>query len=189
MPDDPFGRVTLGGTAVEVTRLGLGLAPLGGLYRAVSDEQAAVTLGHAWELGVRYFDVAPLYGYGRAEARLGRALAGRPRGEFAVSSKVGRSLKARDAIAPGDDIDRQAIDGREDAFYADTPPVRPVFDYSYDGVLRQVDDSLGRLGLDSDRCPLHPRSGRPLGAGHLGCLSRPRPSCGRKARSGPSAPA
>jgi D-threo-aldose 1-dehydrogenase len=145
---DPLRRETVGRGGTSVTRLGFGCAPIGGLYRAVTEDEAVATARHAWELGIRYFDVAPLYGYGNAERRLGLALAGRPREEFAVSTKVGRRLDPREAVAPGADIDRQARAGREDAFYVDTPPVRPVFDYSYDGVLRQVEESLGRLGLD-----------------------------------------
>ena len=148
MVADPFLQVPVGRTGVRVSRLGFGCAPIGGLYRAVAEEDAISTARHAWDVGIRYFDVAPLYGYGNAERRLGRALAGRPRDAFAVSTKVGRRLDPRDAIAPDADVDRQAQAGREDAFYVDTPPVRPVFDYSYDGVLRQVEESLGRLELD-----------------------------------------
>jgi D-threo-aldose 1-dehydrogenase len=145
---DPLERVHVGRTDVRITRLGFGTAEIGGLYRPVSDDAAAAMLDHAWGLGIRYFDTAPLYGYGNAERRLGLALAGRPRGDFVVSTKVGRRLYPRDALPASADIDRQAFDGREDAFYAGTPPVRPVFDYSADGVRRSLDESLERLGLD-----------------------------------------
>src|SRR5207237_237087 len=63
---EPTERVALGSSGVRVTRLGFGTAEIGGLYRAVSDADAAATLEHAWAAGVRYFDSAPLYGYGNA---------------------------------------------------------------------------------------------------------------------------
>ena len=145
---DPFAPVPLGRTAVTVTRLGLGTAEIGGLYRAVRDEDAATLVEHAWARGVRYFDTAPLYGYGNAERRLGQVLAGRPRDAFALSTKVGRLIVPIDDVPPGADIDRQAFGGRDDAFYAGVPPVRVVFDYSADGVRRSIGASLERLGLD-----------------------------------------
>ena len=148
MPFEPTDRRTLGRTGLSVTRLGFGAAPIGGLFRAVSDEEAVATASRAWELGIRTFDVAPLYGYGAAERRLGTALSGRPRDEYVLSTKVGRLIRATDEIPPGADIDRQAIDGREDAYYVGTGPVRVVFDYSADGVRRSIEESLTRLGLD-----------------------------------------
>jgi D-threo-aldose 1-dehydrogenase len=148
MSFDPFERVTLGRTSVVITRLGLGSAELGGLYRAVSDEDASALIGHAWDVGVRYFDTAPLYGYGNGERRLGLGLGGRDRDAFALSTKVGRLLYPRDEIPVGAEIDRQALGGQDDGFYAGTPDVRPVFDFSRDAVLRSVDASLERLGLD-----------------------------------------
>jgi len=101
-------------------RLGLGCAPLAGLYAAVSDEEARATVDAAWDAGIRFFDVAPLYGEGRSEKRLGAALADRPRDEYALSTKVGRLV----------------VDGAI------------VFDFSRDGVLRSLEESLERLGLD-----------------------------------------
>ena len=144
----PFERVPIGSTGVSVTRLGLGAASIGGLYRPVADRDAVALVDHAWEMGIRYFDVAPLYGYGNGERRIGLGLAHRPRGEFAVSTKVGRLLVPRGEVRPDHDIDRQALGDREDAYYVDTPAVRVVFDYSHDGVLRSVEESLARLGLD-----------------------------------------
>jgi D-threo-aldose 1-dehydrogenase len=141
-------RVSLGRTGVLVTRLGFGTAEIGGLYRAVSDPDANKVLEHAWSAGVRYFDTAPLYGYGNAERRLGAMLHGRARDQFVVSTKVGRLLVPAGDVSADMDVDRQERDGVSDAFYEGTPPVRPVFDYSYDGVLRSVEASLGRLGLD-----------------------------------------
>jgi D-threo-aldose 1-dehydrogenase len=131
---DPVSRARLGGTDLLVTRLGLGLAPIGGLYTAVSDEQARATIDRAWQHGVRLFDTAPLYGYGRSEQRTGAALAGRPRAELVLSTKVGRLL--RSSGDAGEDI------------WADLPPgVAPRWDFSYEGVLRSVADSRQRLGV------------------------------------------
>jgi len=129
MPD-PFERVALGRTALSVTRLSLGTGALGWLYTPVAREQALATVRQALDLGGRLLDTAPLYGSGRAEARLGAALAGRPRDSFAVATKVGYVLDP--AELPDD-----------------APPPRPLgHDFSYDGVLRSLDGSLKRLGLD-----------------------------------------
>ncbi len=148
MPFDPFEPMPIGRTGLAPTRLGFGTAEIGGLFRAVSDAEAARVIDHAWQIGIRYFDSAPLYGYGNAERRLGASLRGRSRDDFVVSTKVGRLLVPVDEVAPGADIDRQSRDGVDDAHYAGTPAVRVVFDYSADGVMGSVEDSLGRLGLD-----------------------------------------
>jgi D-threo-aldose 1-dehydrogenase len=142
MPFEPTERLALGRTGLSVTRLGFGGASIGGLFSAVSDEDAVATVEHAWELGIRTFDVAPLYGYGAAERRLGMALAGRPRDEYVLSTKVGRLVRSLDAIPAGADIDQQ------DDNYVRTEPVGLVFDYSADGVRRSIEESLQRLGLD-----------------------------------------
>jgi D-threo-aldose 1-dehydrogenase len=129
-------RATVGGqdtsVAVELTRLGLGTAPLAGLYEATDAETARATVDRAWELGIRYFDTAPLYGSGLAEQRVGAALRDRPRDEFLLSTKVGRLLRP----------------GVPDAVFKDAPPLAPVFDFSGDGLLRSLEESLERLGLD-----------------------------------------
>lgn len=131
----PTNRVALGRTGLRVTRLGLGCAPLGNLYTAVSDAQAVAAIDRAWELGVRFFDTAPLYGHGLAEERLGVALRARPRGDFALATKVGRLL----APDQGDE---------EPSMFVNVPPVHPVFDFSHDGTLRSFEASLERLGVD-----------------------------------------
>jgi len=113
-----------------------GGAPIGGLYAPVSDEAAAATLAAAWDAGIRAFDTAPHYGVGLSEQRIGDFLAGRPRAEFVVSTKVGRRLVP--ATGP--------VDGA-DEFYG-TPTLRRVRDYSADGARRSLDDSLRRLRLD-----------------------------------------
>jgi D-threo-aldose 1-dehydrogenase len=117
-------------------RLVFGGAPIGGLYAPVSDAAAAATLAAAWDAGIRAFDTAPHYGVGLSEQRIGEFLAGRPPSEFVVSTKVGRLL----APAGG------SVDG-VDEFYG-TPALRRARDYSPDGVLRSLEDSLRRLRLD-----------------------------------------
>jgi D-threo-aldose 1-dehydrogenase len=110
--------------------LGLGTAPLAGLHRAVDEREAVGAIEQAWDLGIRFFDTAPYYGSGLAETRLGSALRGRPRSEFVVSTKVGRRLRR----------------GRSSWYGA--PPLRSYFDFSYDGTLESLEESLERLGLD-----------------------------------------
>jgi len=120
-----------------LARFGLGTAPLGNLFSAVSDTEAEATVHAAWARGVRYFDTAPLYGHGLAEIRLGRALAAYPRSEYRLESKVGRVLDAPPAGS-----------ARPSSAFVDVPALDPVFDYSRNGVLRSFEDSLTRLGVD-----------------------------------------
>jgi len=115
---------------LELGGLGLGTAPLGGLYEAVDDETAHAVVERAWQLGIRYFDTAPYYGSGNAERRLGAALRERPRDEFVVSTKVGRLLR------PGE------------SGWHGAPPLEAYFDFSHDAALRSLEASLERLGLD-----------------------------------------
>ena len=155
MSIDPFEPVPLGRAPVEVQRFGLGMAALSGLFRVVTDEEAAVVLDRAWEAGVRYYDTAPLYGYGLGEQRLGRLLQRHDRGTYAVSSKVGRLLYpiAEIEADPSLEPDRPAVDipdfDPHEGYFKGAPDERPVFDYSYDGVLRSVEDSLRRTGLEA----------------------------------------
>jgi D-threo-aldose 1-dehydrogenase len=148
MAFDPIARVPLDATGLSVTRLGLGGASIGGLFTAVSDESARSTIRHAWDLGIRYFDTAPLYGYGASERRFGAALAGEQRDAFVLSTKVGRLVRLPREIGPADEIDRQRAGDADDAFYVRSGDERLVFDYSADGVRRSIGESLERLGLD-----------------------------------------
>jgi D-threo-aldose 1-dehydrogenase len=116
-------------------RLGLGGAPLGNLFAAVSDEDAGALLDAAWASGCRSFDSAPHYGHGLSEHRLGQALRQHPRNDFVLSSKVGRLLTP-DPSAP------RAQNG-----YVDSLPFRQAWDFSAAGTRRSVEDSLQRLGL------------------------------------------
>ncbi len=117
--------------------LGLGTAPLGNLFAAVSDAEAAATVNTAWQHGIRYFDTAPQYGHGLAETRLGAALAAYPRDEYTLVSKVGRVLEPVVAGA-----------ARPVSSFVDLPAADLMFDYSRDGVLRSLEESLERLGAD-----------------------------------------
>jgi D-threo-aldose 1-dehydrogenase len=128
-------RVALGATGVTVTRLGLGLAPLGGLYSAVGDAAAAATVERAWEHGIRYFDTAPLYGSGLSERRAGRVLAHKPRAEFVLSTKVGRRLQS-------------TVGDADQEIWAEASPESPVWDFSAEGTRQSLAESLDRLGLD-----------------------------------------
>ncbi len=148
MAFDPFEQVALGGTGLAVTRLAFGSATIGGLFREVPEQAAVDTCAHAVQMGIRYFDVAPVYGYGNSERRLGAVLSTLPRSSFVVSTKVGRLLIDREAPVEGLDVDHQRVAGQDDYFYRGTPAVRPIFDYSRDGVLRSLDASLKRLSLD-----------------------------------------
>jgi len=148
MAFDPLARVPLGRSGLSVTRLGFGGASIGGIYTAVSDADAQATVRRAWDLGIRLFDTAPLYGYGASERRVGAVLCDEPRDSFVLSTKVGRLVRRPEEISPGADIDHQRFDGRDDAFYVVDGPERVVFDYSADGVRRSLEESLQRLGLD-----------------------------------------
>lgn len=134
--NDPHTLHQIGKTMLRVSALGLGTAPLGGLFAPVGERAAADTIERAWSLGLRFFDTAPQYGNGLSERRLGAFLRTKPRHSFVLATKVGRLLRVP-ATGSGDD-----------AFYKGTPPERPVFDFSHDGVLRSVQESLDRLGLD-----------------------------------------
>ena len=145
---DPYERVKLGATGVEVTRLGFGSAEIAGLYKAVPEEQAAALMAHMWDSGVRYFDSAPLYGYGTAERRVGNGLRAHLRHEYTLSTKVGRLLVPIEPAASVSDSGSQLKPGEADLFFGDIPPLQIRYDYTRDGVMRSVEESLGRLGLD-----------------------------------------
>ena len=121
--------------ALLASPLGLGGAPFGNLFRAVSDGDAIATIREAVAAGIAYFDTAPHYGSGRSEMRFGAALRDTPRDAFLLSTKVGRLLTP-ERTAPS------AQHG-----YVDVLPYVQHYDYSYDGTLRSLDDSLGRLAL------------------------------------------
>jgi D-threo-aldose 1-dehydrogenase len=127
----------LGRTGLTVSTLGFGGAPLGDLYQLLDDDTALGAVATAVAAGVTLYDVAPLYGYGLAEHRLGTVLKRLPRDSFLVSTKVGRWLKP----APDGPRDRAGFRGGLS--------FDPVIDYSYDGTMRAFEQSLHRLGLPS----------------------------------------
>jgi D-threo-aldose 1-dehydrogenase len=134
----PDTRRRIGRTEVAVTPIGLGAAALGNLYVEVDDETAEQTVAVGWDCGVRWFDTAPHYGLGLSERRLGRALRGRPREAYVVSTKVGRLLDALDTPTGNDLAHGFAVPATH----------RRRWDFSADGVRRSLEESLVRLGLE-----------------------------------------
>lgn len=127
----------IGNGGLTFTELGFGAAPLGNLYRAISEAEAEAILEAAWAGGVRTFDTAPLYGLGLSETRLNRFLRGKPRDEYVLSTKIGRLF-------------RVTTPDQRDGFgkWFDVPARNEVYDYGYDAVFRSLEFSLERLGLD-----------------------------------------
>ena len=120
---------------IQLPTLGFGGAPLGNMFKAVPEDQAQATLEAAWQAGIRYYDTSPHYGAGLSEQRFGKFLAGKPRDELVLSSKVGRLL--------------QPADQPENAKpFTGELPNRRVIDYSADGARRSIESSLERLGVD-----------------------------------------
>jgi D-threo-aldose 1-dehydrogenase len=126
------------GAELNFTELGFGSAPIGNLYKALDEQQAQDTMAAAWKFGIRYYDTAPLYGLGLSETRLNHFLRDKKRVDFVLSTKIGRTLQ----VCPPDQ--RTAI-GK----FFKTPSRRQVYDYTYDGVMRSLEFSLERLGVDS----------------------------------------
>lgn len=133
----------LGATGLTVTALGLGTAPLGGLYAPVPAATARAVLETAWAQGIRYFDTAPMYGLTRSEHLLGQFLQ-EVDDPFVISTKVGRLMTTERA---GRRLPPEPPKNPLDPGFLNALPFREVFDYSYDGVMRSFDDSQQRLGL------------------------------------------
>src|SRR5690242_12824329 len=119
--------------------LGSGTAPLGNMFRDIPDDEAAATVDAAWQAGTRFFDTAPFYGAGLSEIRLGHQLAQYDRDDYVLSTKVGRII-----------LDSQTDTLRDDdgGIFAHGRPNEWVYDYSRDGTLKSIADSLSRLGVD-----------------------------------------
>lgn len=126
----------LGASGINLSLLGFGAAPIGNLYQPLTDAQAQDAVTSALDAGIHYFDTAPHYGFGLSETRLGSALKV-ARDRLVISSKVGRVLVPTNSSA-------SVRHG-----FADAPPLEPVFDYTYDGVMRSFEASLKRLQVDS----------------------------------------
>jgi len=135
-PVPPLPVRPLAGTPVSLTELGFGAASLGNLYRETSDAESRSAVDRAWERGIRYFDTAPHYGLGLSELRLGAALASRARDEYVLSTKVGRLL-----------VPNEHPVGRDPDFVV-PDALRREWDFSRDGILRSLEQSLERLGTD-----------------------------------------
>ena len=142
-------KQSIGNQGLEVTQLGLGGTSYANMYSAVSEGVAVDTITSAFDAGIRYFDTAPLYGFGLSETRLGAGLGQLDRAECVVSSKVGYTLVPSGTSEPPVEV------------FVDTPPLASAFDYSRDAILRSLDESLECLNLsridlvyvhDPDRC-------------------------------------
>lgn len=131
-----FATRPIGQTGLRVTEFGLGGGPFGNLMAPVSDAGGRATIDAAWETGFRYFDTAPVYGFGLSERRVGLALRELGRDEAVLSTKVGRLLRPDGSWHPFRRM------------FPDAAPFRPDYDYSYDGVMRSFEASLQRLGLE-----------------------------------------
>jgi D-threo-aldose 1-dehydrogenase len=132
----PRKFVTRAGRELRFTSLGFGSAPLGNYLRPLTEPESDAILAAAWASGLRYFDTAPLYGLGLSEQRVGRLLRKQPRGDFTISTKVGRLLEP---CKPDE------VNG---VIFVDTPQVKFVYDYSYDAVMRSYEESRKRIGID-----------------------------------------
>jgi D-threo-aldose 1-dehydrogenase len=171
-------RLRLGSTRVEVTRLGLGTVPIGGLYSAVEEDAALALVRRTYEIGVRLFDTAPQYGNGLAEERLSEVLPSLPRDEIVVATKVGRLIRPASFQRKARQVIDEAIrnrslkrlqlgaarlreraraqrqgdaltDGRRPAGNSPSPVhLDAIYDFSYDGVMTSFEESLRRLRLD-----------------------------------------
>ncbi|GAS89709.1 aldo/keto reductase [Mycolicibacterium brisbanense] len=125
-----------GRSGLEFTAIGYGGAPIGNFNGVFTDAEARELVDLAWDQGVRYFDTAPGYGNGLSEYRLGHALRDRDRTDTVLSTKVGRVLRP--------EIDAPSTNGQ----YLEIPPFVAEFDYSYDGVMRAVEQSMQRMLTD-----------------------------------------
>src|SRR4051794_1458705 len=127
-------RIRLGRSAVEITGLGFGGGPLGGLFAPITSEQAHTAMAAAWDAGIRFYDTSPHYGLGQSEHFTGSFLRDKPRSEYTLSTKVGRVLVPQDARGQQDPVGFHVL-----ADY------RRVRDFTRDGVRRSVEESLRRM--------------------------------------------
>jgi len=142
---DVTQRRPVGGTGIELPQLGLGTNPLGGIHDAIPPDVAVATVERAWDLGVRFFDTAPVYGYGNAERAVGAALRSKPRDDYVLTTKVGRLLLPD---GPPEREDTMVLWQGERLYKGADPSLRPYFDFSYDGVMRSLEASQQRTGIE-----------------------------------------
>lgn len=141
---NPSHKRRLGRVDLEVTAFAFGAAPIGNIFRPITEQESDAMVQHAWDAGVRFYDTAPMYGHGLSELCTGHSLRWKRRDDFVLASKVGRVLKP----ARRDTIDF--------APWVDGAPFTMHFDYSYDGTMRSFEDSLQRPGLERmDVCFIH----------------------------------
>ncbi len=134
---DPFELRRISDTQIAVTSLGFGGASMGNMYTVAHDDAAVQAIRGAYEAKVRYFDTAPMYGFGKSERLYGSVLKKQPRDSFVLSTKVGRLIVAGDPTPESENTPFVELDN-----------VYSVFDYSRDGVLRSLEESRKRLGID-----------------------------------------
>lgn len=127
---------TLGRTNLNITEMSFGAAPIGNIFRTISEEESRNMMNFAWDKGIRSYDTAPMYGHGLSEARVGESLRWKNRDDYILITKVGRTLHPKK---------RSEIDFTP---WVDGLPFEMQFDYSYDGVMRAFEDSHQRLGLE-----------------------------------------
>lgn len=128
-----FGLRKLGKTSLQLSELGLGCAAMAGNHKTVTEEDNRAAIDEGLAQGITFVDTAPFYGFGRSEHYVGDAI--RCRQEIVLSTKAGRLLKPEPAPKPVADEWPGSFD------------FNPVYDYSYDGVMRSYEDSIQRLGL------------------------------------------
>ncbi len=138
MPNTATALKKVGSTSLSLPAMGFGAAHLGELYARVDEADSRATLEAAWAAGVRYYDTAPWYGRGLSEHRLGGFLRTKPRGEFKLTTKVGRTLHRPKDPAH---FDRSPWTGGLN--------FEVNFDYSYDGIMRSYAQALQRLAVDT----------------------------------------
>ena len=131
----------VGNTKLQVSELGVGTAPHGGLYSVVTQDMATESIKAAIDSGCHYIDTAPLYGFGQAEIYLKETLKSIPRNEYVISTKVGRVLRK---------LSEDVSDSRSEfpGFFLNAAPYDTHWDFSYDGVRKSFEGSLERMGLD-----------------------------------------
>ena len=133
---DSFQLSPVGQTSLKLPNLSFGAAPIGNLYKKIDDDDVHTLLHKVWDLGYRYFDTAPFYGFGLSERRIGDFLRTKDKESYILSTKVGRLLEPDSSHNP----DRN--------YYIDAMPFRVKYDYSYDGIMKSYEHSIQRLGLE-----------------------------------------
>ena len=165
---NPLDKAEIGATGLSVTRLGMGGAPFGSMPREDAERQAAATIRAGLDMGIAYYDTAPLYGAGWSERYYAHALAAAPRDSFALSTKVGRVLNPIDAPAAAD-------------IFTSPPAMDVAFDFTRDGVLRSFRGKPQAPRARPHRHRIHTRPRRPPRAGAHAGVSPRSPSCARRA--------